>query len=174
MQHFKFLPVVCLCTLTLACKRPDPIRLQPTIEEQTALAPIVRTNDPLTIGQLLRGFYELEVNAWRWAAPKFDVALEAPPNAPKKGAVLFLEFSLPETSIATFKSITIRAEVARTELPPETYTTPGPHEYRRDVPSAAFTRDVVGAEFSVDKFLKPAGDGRELAVIARTIGLEPK
>ena len=174
MQHFKFVPVVCLCTLTLACKRPDPIRLQPTIEEPAALASIVRISDPTTYRQLLRGFYELEVNAWRWAAPKFDVALGTPPSAPKKGAVLFLDFTLPETSMATLKSITIAARVTRTELAPETYTTPGPHEYRREVPAAAFTRDVVDVEFSVDKFLTPAGDGRNLAVITKAIGLEPK
>ena len=174
MQHLKFLAVVCLWTLTLACKRPDPIRLQPTIEEPAALASVVRTNDPLTFRQLLRGFYEIEVNTWRWAAPNFHVALGVPPSAPKKGAVLFLEFTLPETSIAELKSITITAKVARTELPSETYTTAGPHEYRREVPAAAFTSDVVDAVFSVDKFLKPAGDGRELAVITKAIGLKAK
>jgi hypothetical protein len=158
----------------LACKRPDPIRLQPTIEEPAVLASTVRISDPVTYGQLLRGFYELEANTWRWAAPRFNVALGTPPGAPKKGAVLFLEFTLPETSIAALKSITITGKVARTELPPETYTTPGSHEYRREVPAAAFTRDVVDAEFFVDKFLKPAGDGRELAVITNAIGLEPK
>lgn len=174
MQHLKFLPALCLFTITITCKRPDTIRLQPTIEEPAALASVVHLNDPVTDKQLLRGFYELEVNTWRWAGPKFDVLLGAPPGAPQKGAVLFLRFTLPEISIATLKSFTITGKVARTELSAETYTTPGVHEYRREVPAAAFTRDMVVAEFSVDKFLTPAGDGRNLAIITHAIGLEPK
>jgi hypothetical protein len=174
MQHFKFLPALCLCTLTLACKRPDPIRLQPTIEEPGAVASIVRINDPTKYGQLGRGFYELEVNTWRWAAPKFDVILGTPPTAPTKGAVLFLDFTLPEASIATLKNITITGKVAGTELAPETYTTPGSHVYRREVPAAAFSMEVVNAEFSVDKFVKLTGDGRDLALITKTMGLESK
>ena len=99
MQHPKILPALLLFALTAACRRPDPLRLQPTIEEPPALAGAIRMADPATASQLLRGFYPVEQNAWRWSAPKFSVVLGAPLSASKKGAGLILEFSLIDPEI---------------------------------------------------------------------------
>ncbi len=121
-----------------ACKRPDPIRLQPTIEEPAAPASVVRIADPSTSEQLLRGFYGRENGSWRWTAPKFTVALGVPPSAPKLGAALALDFTLPDASVRELKRITIGASVGGEKLSPETFDTPGAHEYRREIPAAAF------------------------------------
>ena len=164
---------LCLCTFLLACKRPDPIRLQPTIEEPPTLLATIRMSDPSTTTQLLRGFYELE-RTWRWAGPRFTVALQAPPGAAEHGARLVLDFTVPETSLETLKTLTLRGKVGDAPLDPQTVTSAGDHEYRRDVPASAFVRPVMDADFNVDKFLQPQNDGRQLSVIVTSIGLESR
>jgi hypothetical protein len=173
MRYSKASLVICLCGLALACKLPDPIRLQPTIEETPAYTSTVRVADAAKSGQLIRGFYQVE-GAWRWAAPKFAVVLETPPTAPKTGAWLTLSFVLADASISTLKNITVAAKVADATLEPETFTTPGQHTYRREVPASAFTKNLVDVEFAVDKFLRLPGDDRDLALVAIAVGLEAK
>lgn len=174
MQHRTLLSALALCTLMVACKGPDFIRLQPTIEEPPALASFIRISDPGSSGQLLTGFYALESNSWRWTGPKFSVALGVPLSAPKKGAGLVFNFDLPDATIAALKNITLTAAIGSVSLPPQTFTTAGSHEYRREVPAAAFSRDSVRVDFSLDKSLKPEGDNRELGVVATSAGLVAK
>src|ERR1700693_763557 len=116
MRSTRFLTALWLCVLTQACKRPDPIRLEPTIEEPATLVSMIRIADPSTSGQLVRGFYPLESNTWRWAAGRFSVALGTPPTARKNGAWLLLVFNLPDVSIQTLKKITVRAKTGDVEL----------------------------------------------------------
>ena len=163
-----------LCVLTVACQRPDPIRLQPTFEEPAALVSMIRISDPSSSSQLVRGFYPLESNSWRWAAPRFTVALGVPEAARQKGADLVLAFFLPDASVRKLKQITIAAKVEDFALPPETYSTMGDHEYRRSVPAAALTHDPAGADFTVDKFVTSAEDSRQLSVVVTRVGFEPK
>jgi len=174
MQYLTLSLVVCLCTLTLACQRPEQIALQPTIEESSALPSSVHVNDAAVANQLLKGFYELQGNSWRWAAPNFSVVLGTPPSAPKKGATLVLDFSLPDASINALKNITLSARIGGLALPQETFTTDGKHQYRREVPPSALASDMVSVDFTVDKFLKPPGDGRDLAVVVTAVALESK
>lgn len=174
MWQMKITPALCLFISTLACKRPEPIRLQPTIEEPAALASRIRISDPSTSAQLLRGFYPLDQPGWRWTAPRFTVALAAPPRAHIDGARLVLDFNVVELSIATLKKLVLTARLGDVALDPETITTAGSHEYRRDVPASAFTKDVMPADFAVDRFLKPEGDGRELGLIVTAVGLESR
>jgi len=174
MRYSKFSLAVGLCTLTCACKRPDPIHLQPTIEEPPALSSTVLISDASQSSQLIRGFYELQNRTWRWAGPRFGVALGSPSGAAKNGAWLVLRFSLAEASINALKTITVAAKVGNAALPAEAFTTPGEHTYRHEVPASAFTRNPVGVEFTVDKFLTPPNDGRNLALIALSVGLEAK
>src|SRR5258708_31968419 len=133
MRQFTIALALCLCTLTLACKRPEPIRLQPTIEEPAALASMIRISDPSTSAQLLRGFYPLDQPSWRWTAPRFTVALQTPPRARNNGAWLVLRFTVAEQSIASLKTITLNARLGEHVLAPETITKEGNHEYRREV-----------------------------------------
>jgi hypothetical protein len=170
----RILTVVWLCALTQSCKRPDPIHLQPTIEEPATLVSTIRIADPSTSSQLLRGFYPLEANTWRWAAGKFSVVFGAPATARKNGAWLVLAFNLPDASIQTLKKITLRAKTGDVELSPEEYTTPGEHQYRREVPASALSKDVIEVDFTLDKFLNLPNDGRELGLVVTQIGLEAK
>lgn len=174
MQSLKLLPALCLAVSLIACKRPDPIRLQPTIEEAAPPASIVRTADAATAGQLLRGFYALEQNSWRWTSPHFAVLLGTTSGARRDGATLDLRFALPEQLIQALKTVTVSANVGATALAPEKYTTSGDHEYRRDVPASAFRGDSVTAQFTVDKSLTPPNETRNLALVVFSIGLEAK
>ena len=174
MRRFTLTLALCLCTLTLACKRPDPIRLQPTLEEPAALASMIVISDPSTSSQLLRGFYPLDQPAWRWTAPRFTVALQSPPHARDNGAWLVLRYTVLEQFIATLKKITINAKFGDLAMAPEIVTTAGNREYRRELPPTAFTKESTYADFTVDPFLKPEGDGRELALIVTAVGLESK
>lgn len=174
MRQFTITLALCLCTLTPACKRPDPIRLQPTIEEPAALASMIQISDPSTSTQLIRGFYQLEQQVWRWTAPRFTVALQVPLQARKNGAWLVLKFDVPEVSISTLKRMTVNAKLGNTVLDPETIATAGAHEYRREVPASAFTKEVMDADFTVDRFLTSAADDRQLSLIVLAIGLESK
>ena len=174
MRNTRFFTALWLCALTQACRRPDSIRLQPTIEEPATLVSMIRIADPSTSGQLVRGFYPLEANAWRWAAGRFRVALGTPAGARKSGAWLILVFNLPDVSIRTLKRIALAARTGDVELSPEEYTTPGEHQYRRELPASALTKDVVEVDFTLDKVLKLPNDGRELGFVVTQIGLETK
>ena len=131
-------------------------------------------SDASTSSQLVRGFYPLEANTWRWAGPRFTVVLGVPPKARKNGATLVLALHLPDISIQKLKAITLTARVGDATLSPQTYSTAGVLEYRRSVPASAFTEDQVQVDCSLDKFLKLEGDPRELGVVVTGVGLEPK
>jgi len=174
MQFKRLLAALFFCLLTQACRRPDPIRLQPTIEEPAALVSTIRIADASTSGQLLRGFYPLESDTWRWASGRFSVILGTPAAARSKGAWLVLTFNLPDASIQTLKKITLTAKTGSVELLPEEYTAPGEHQYRRELPASVFAKDVIEVDFMLDKTLKPPNDGRELGLVVTEIGLETK
>jgi hypothetical protein len=77
--------------------------------------------------------------------------------------------------IANTKKVTLSASVNGTALPPETYSAAGEFEYTRDVDPKLLAGDAVNVEFTLDKFL-PAGavDGRELGLVASSVGFEAK
>lgn len=174
MRHAFFFLLAALSAVTVACKPMSPIRLLPTIEDSAALATALRVNDAAKSDQLLRGFYELQSGSWRWTMPQFAVALGTPAGAAKRGARLLLDFDLPDASIATLKNVTIAVKINDVPLEPETFTTPGQHEYQREVPASAFAKQEATVEFSVDKFLTPPNDRRNLALIVTAVALEPK
>ena len=134
----------------------------------------VLMSDASRSSQLTRGFYEIQDNSWRWVAPKFNLALGSPPGAARNGAWLVLKFGLPDASLNALKTITVAAKVGGVALPAEAFTTAGEHTYRREVPASAFTKDPVGLDFTVDKFLTPPNDGRNLALVVSSIALEAK
>jgi hypothetical protein len=174
MRHRTISLVAALCAVTLACREKTLSRMEATIEEARPLTSAIRFSEQPRGDQLVKGFYELQAGSWRWAAPQFEVLLGAPPGAPERGAGVVLEFNLPDPSIASLKQVTVAAKVNNVPLPPETYTTSGTHEYRRDAPPSAFIAPDVIVEFSVDKFLTPPGDGRNLALVVTAVALEPK
>jgi hypothetical protein len=167
-----------LCALALipfaGCKRTahDPQALIP--EQRGPLLSVVSVSDPAASAQLVRGFYGMEVGAWRWTAKQFEVALK-PPRSADNGAKLSFHLNVPDAIIAKFGPVTLNGTVNGLALAPEIYSKPGNYVYAREVPAAALQSDAVVVQFSSDKGIAPsADDPRELALICVSIGLEPK
>jgi hypothetical protein len=158
------------------CKRRErKIRVQQTDEDSATLASVIQMGDPKAAPQLLKGFYNIESNTWRWTAGRFAVALRPPRGASTRGATLHLRFVIPEAVLSKIKTTSISASVSGTTLSPETYTQPGEFDYSRDVEGRLLPGEAVNVEFTMDKFLT-AGmvEQRELGVIATSVGFEAK
>jgi hypothetical protein len=159
------------------CKRKQSAAPAPeaTIEESGELASVVHTADPKTASQLLKGFYPVEGNAWRWTKQKFSVTLRPPANAPTAGAILELKFAVPDSVLASLTSFKLSAKVNGTALPPATYAKSGAQTYSQDVPASALKGDAATVEFEMDKAVPPgAVDQRELGVVVASVGFEAK
>lgn len=153
---------------------PEQTDWEWTLQRPDQIAGTIRIADPSTAPQLLRGFYPLEQNAWRWTARNFTVALPAPAAAKQNGARLVLKFTIPEVSLKQLENMTLTATIGRTALAGETFTASGEHEYSRDVPASALSTDLVDVDFSLDKALTPPAVERELGVIVTSIAFQPK
>ena len=146
-----------------------------TVQAPDRIASTVRMADASNSGQIVSGFYPVEDNSLAWTSRKFVAALRAPPHASKNGAWLILKVNLPDESLTKLGPIKLSANVNEAVLAPETFSTAGEFEYRREVPASAFRTDIVDAVFSVDKFFAPGqANGRELGVKVRLIGLESR
>ena len=159
---------------TQGCRKPkkkEPVALDDT----SGILSVIQASDPRATVQLLRGFHELENNAWRWTAGEFAVALRPPSGAAQKGARLILKFNLPENVLAKLQNVSISAKVNGADLAPQTYSTSGPMTYDREVPAASLNAESVTATFKLDKFI-PANesDQRDLGVIMTLVGFESK
>lgn len=170
--------IVLLCfTLVLipACKRRERAKVQTIEETGSSLASTISMADPKQSAQLLKGFHDVEQNAWRWTMGKFSVVLSPPPASAQRGASLVVHFAVPASVTERLKAVSLSANVNGTALAPETYSKDGEQIYQRDVPAAALKGDSARVDFSLDKFL-PAGavDQRELGIVVTSIGLEAK
>lgn len=158
--------------LTLAGCQTRPPR--PILENENAgVASVIPLGDSRFAGQLNRGFYQIEQNAWRWTAGRFSVTLKTPPGAAQKGAFLVVKFSVPPTILEKHGNVTLNMSVNGIRIEPATYTAAGQQQLRRPVPAEAFIADVVACDFILDKILPPSpADKRELGIIVSSIGLE--
>jgi hypothetical protein len=145
-------------------------------EENLPPVNVVAMSQPRLQKQLLDGFWEIENHSWRWTKHNFTVLLMPPPGAAQKGATLELDFTLPDVVISRRQSLTLSASIADVALPPETYTAAGRYSYKVDVPPAAFQYGgPVRVAFSTDKYLRAREiEGRELALVAQSVGLTAK
>ena len=132
-------------------------------------------SDPAAASQLLKGFYNLEDNAWRWTAGEFQVVLNAPPGAAQNGAMLTLSLSVPDVVVKKLGAVTLSAAIGKTRLAPQKYSTAGAFTYAAEVPASAFTSATATIDFILDKKIPAsAADNRELGIIATAVGLEPR
>jgi hypothetical protein len=142
---------------------------------EDGLASVVNVADPADSAQLVRGFSNVEADAWRWSTGKFSVVLRPPAGAAQNGAKLQLVFTLHEAVVSKLGPVTVNATVNGVAVGPETFSTSGDYTYSHEVPASALGADVVTAEFTTDKALAPTDqDKRELALIVKTIGLVPR
>lgn len=152
-------------------------RIKRAISGEPENGPFAMVNlaDPKAEPQLVRGFHQVEQQAWRWTEGSFTVNIRPPKNSKQNGATLVMAFSIPESLMAKSGAPAITATVNGTGLPPETVAKPGDQTYRRDVPASALTGDLIKVDFTLDHYAK-AGDleQRELGLIVKSIGLEAK
>jgi hypothetical protein len=142
---------------------------------EDGLASVISVADPADSAQIVRGFSNVEADAWRWSTSKFSVVLRPPPGAAQNGAKLELNFTLHEAVVGKLGPVTLSAAVNGTPVAPETFSQGGDFVYSHDVPASALGSDVVTVEFSTDKALPPTEkDKRELALIVKSIGLVAK
>ena len=160
---------------SVACKRSESLKAGQTDESSGELQSTVAMNDPNAARQLVAGFHDIEQNSWRWTKGRFAVALRPPEGAAQKGAVLTFKFAVPDPVINKLNAVSLSARVAGVPLSPETYTKSGEFVYSREVEGRLLVGESVNVEFSLDKSI-PEGtfDGRELGVIAASVGLEPR
>ena len=170
MRRLDFLAAGAAAVAATACRRTP----RPVLEnESAAVESVVPLGDARYAGQLNRGFYQIEQNAWRWTAGRFSVTLKTPPGAAQKGAFLVVEFSVPPLIVEKYGNVTLNLSVNGISLAPATYTSAGQQRLRRPVPAEAFVADVVACDFVLDKILPPSpADKRELGIIVSSIGLE--
>jgi hypothetical protein len=139
------------------------------------IATAFKMSDPAATQQLLKGFYGLEVGAWRWTAGKFSVLLRPPLASAQRGGTLTFSFSIPDVVAQKLSSMTLTASIGGTKLKSETYTKAGSYTFTSDVPPDLLAKEAVTVDFELDKSLPPtAADQRELGVIATRVGLEAK
>jgi hypothetical protein len=148
-------------------------RLASLPEASAELLSAIDVADPKAAVQMVRGFWQVEGDAWRWTRGDFAVVLKSPERASRAGARLELKLSLPASSLERLGPIRVRAAVNQLPLPEETYSQAGEYLYVREVPAAALIDNEVLVEFTADKTMPPAPDNgdRELALIAYRVGL---
>jgi len=167
------LAVTVILALALEGCHREKIHPEPTDEGAISIESTVRMGDPRAAFQLVKGFHQIEQNAWRWTMGRFMVTLHPPEGAVEKGAQLVVEFACPEAAFAKTGPTTLTAGLSGKPLGSATCTQPGAQTLRADVPPDALRAEAVTFDFSVSKFIQPGSlDGRELGVIARSIGIQ--
>jgi hypothetical protein len=165
-----------LLLLIAPCCRRRNLSVETVEDGDPQLVSMIHAADPRAAIQLVRGFYDIEQNSWRWTMGKFAVTLRPPAGASKNGAVLQLKFAVPDAVIDDrLKSVTLKASISGVAMDPETYTKSGEYVYSREVPASSLTGETVTVDFALDKFLA-AGmvEQRELGVVLTTVGLISK
>lgn len=159
--------------LAAGCKKPVRVKADAPVEDEVGLKSVVAMADVAASLQLVRGFHALEDKSWRWTEGKFTATLRRPLDGDKKGASLFVKFTVPGPLLQRVPTFTLAANVNGTAIPGETYSKVGEYVYRQNVPAAALQKDAVTVEYAMDKFLA-AGvvEGRELGLIVHALGLE--
>jgi hypothetical protein len=168
--------VLTLAFAPLGCNRKTKVRVQTTEEEAPRMASTVSMADPLSQPQLVSGFHSIEESSWRWTARQFVIMLRPPVGAAEKGAVLKMQLTVPDVLIAKLQTVSLSASINGHAFPAETYTKPGKYTYQRDVAASLLAGEATKVEVQLDKAMPPGngGDVRELGIVARSIGLEPK
>ncbi len=172
-----FLSIPLLTALLLSpsgcTRKPEKPQAEATGEKAAALATMVSAADPRLSAQLLKGFYGIEQNAWRWTKGNFSVRLSAPAGASQKGARLILKCTVPPVVIQRLTAVKLAANIEGFQVPEETYSQPGNYVYSRDIPAKVFDKDAVTVNFALDKCMPPGnGDARELGLVVSMVGFE--
>jgi hypothetical protein len=157
-----------------ACKR-RAAKVETIESANDGLSTAVNMGNPEQAIHLVKGFYDIDQNAWRWTRSQFGVTLLAPKNATERGATLELKLTLPEAVFSRTGPVTLSAAIDGNSLPPLVMDKVGNYVYEREIPAAAFRTETATVEFSLDKFLASGVvEERELGIIALSAALLAK
>jgi hypothetical protein len=159
---------------SVACSNNTPAPVVQTEHAPPVLASVVRMNDPKASAQLVSGFYAVENNTWRWTAQKFSVHLPTPTGGAQKGGTLMMSFTVLDSMIHQLKDITLTATIGPVVLKSEKYDVGGAYVFSADVPATLLSAESTQVNFTLDKSIRPPGDGRDLGVIATFVALADK
>lgn len=120
--------------------------------------------------RLLRGFYEIREEEWRWTSRIFAVSLDPPPT--EGPTYLELDCNLPRELMNKAGTVTLSARVNGVEAGRQTYDKPGRYLFARRAPLAALGRKPAEVEFELDKSITDADAGRVLGLIAVSVALK--
>jgi hypothetical protein len=178
------LTALSICFLLLGadagCKKPKRVRATASNADEpftpdTTPRSVVHVADPKSAIQLIRGFHEVEGNAWRWTKGSFAVTLRTPANAARNGAWLVMKLAVPESVIEHTERASLAANIAGFPIPAVVYSKGGEYTYRKEVPPGALTKEAVTVEFALDRYIAPGKvEDRELGIIVSMVGLESK
>jgi hypothetical protein len=167
--------LVPLLALLAGCKRPEVSSAPAADPPPAQLASEITAANPDHAVQLLRGFYPVEGNAWRWTMGKFAFALRPPEGAAAKGGVLKMRFGISAAVLGRMGPLTVNVTAGGQPLGAETFGKPGDAVYQKDVPAALLAGESLTFEVAVEKPLPPTGaDQRELAVVFNAASLSAK
>lgn len=166
-----------LVALTLlGCSSTEPLTpvTEASEQQESLLLSTVHVADPRTTEQLLSGFHHLEGGSWRWTQQKFSVLLEPPPPVPLHSPSLELVFTVPEVTIKTLGSVTVRATLNGVELGSKTVDAAAQNIlFSTSVPAELLGQPPLRATYYLDHAMAPTKqDGRELGIIAISIALK--
>jgi hypothetical protein len=120
-----------------------------------------RVAAPPSTFRLLRGWHQLEYDAWRWTERSFSMQVDS--YAPLQPATLRFVFQLPEVVFAHASALTLSVRINGMPLTPGIYSQPGEHKYMSPVPP--LNADVATVEFELDRAISPTDlDRRELGL----------
>ena len=112
MRRLRIIALVLPAVLALGgCKRQQSVQVETVEEEGLDLVSAIHAADPRAASQLVRGFHDVEQNAWRWTRGKFAVTLKVPPGASEKGGMLELKFTVPDSVLTRKKKVTLSASL---------------------------------------------------------------
>lgn len=164
-----------LLTLISGCKRKEEAPPPAPAAAPVKLSSEVAAANPDSAVQLLRGFYPVEGNSWRWTMGKFALALRPPEGSATKGAVLRLQFGVSEAVLSKMGALAVTVSAGGQSLGTETFAKPGDSVYQKEVPAALLTGESLTFEVTVEKPLPPTGaDQRELAIVFNAAALTAK
>ena len=150
------------------------LAMSPGCHRPETPASVINMSDPSRANQLIYGFYDVEMHAWRWTAGKFKVGLKPPADSTHRGARLRLDLFIPDAQIQGLGPMTLTATAAGSPLEPETFSKPGTYVYWRDVRAELLDSNILPVDFHFDRYWPWDVKGRELGAVVSAVALLSK
>lgn len=168
---------MCLALAGTACRGKHQKVYIEDDDKQDESLPLThfQMGDPAATRQLVGGFYSVEGKSWRWTARDFVISFRTPPDATRRGALVSLEFVVPDIVIQKLSTVHLAAAVRGRQIATEQFSAPGSYTFKAEIPAELCGSTDTVIDFHLDKAIPPGGgDGRELGVIATAAALRTR